>query len=125
MFKTYFSISIFLFFGYGSIAQSKFCGMSSQLNIQGKQATIDDKQELQLNQAAHQYIKQNTETNRTTVEIPIVFHIIHEGGPENIADSILINEVNVLNQRYSNTGIYNYVDGVNTNIQFCLASVDP
>jgi hypothetical protein len=63
--------------------------------------------------------------NGSTVEIPIVFHIIHQNGPENIADSVLITEVMRINQRFSNTGMFNYADGVNVNIQFCLASIDP
>jgi hypothetical protein len=108
-------------------AQNSLCGMNQNNIEQAALRAQFNQKEIQLNSLATQYIQQNVgnANNGSNVEIPVVFHIIHEGGPENIADSVLINEIIVLNQRYANTGNYNYADGVNTNIQFCLASVDP
>jgi hypothetical protein len=108
-------------------AQHNFCGNSLNSLYRSSFADEPHQKEIMLNKLVSEYMQQNVghTTSGSTVEIPIVFHIIHEGGPENIADSIIINEVNVLNQRFSNTGNYNYVDGINTNIQFCLASTDP
>jgi hypothetical protein len=127
MHKISLAIYIFLILIYDCQAQNIHCGLSMQNSYQASQSANIAHQELLLNNLAYQYLQQNVGNmiNGSTVEIPIVFHIIHEGGPENIADSVLINEINVLNQRYANTGNYNYTDGVNTNIQFCLASVDP
>jgi len=60
-----------------------------------------------------------------TYVIPIVFHIIHNGGPENISDSRVIQCLKDLNEAFSNTGVYAQTAGINTNIQFCLAVQDP
>ena len=57
--------------------------------------------------------------------IPVVFHIIHEGGPENIPDDAVHQSIDLLNDAFSNNGAYATEQGVNTGIQFCLAAVDP
>ena len=61
----------------------------------------------------------------TTVTLPVVVHIIHNNGPENISDTRVLAAIQHLNEAFANTGYYNPADGVNTNIQFCLAQRDP
>jgi len=67
-----------------------------------------------------------------TIVIPVVFHIIHMNGPENIADEQLHNAIEVLNKDFSanNTDLYQVIDefaGIvaNVDIQFRLARKDP
>ncbi len=62
---------------------------------------------------------------KTIYTIPIVFHIMHQNGPENISDATVIQAVNELNQRFQNSGSYFDASGHAVDIQFCLASVDP
>jgi PKD repeat protein len=62
---------------------------------------------------------------KTTYTIPLVFHIMHQNGPENISDATVIQAVNELNQRYQNSGQFYDATGHPVDIQFCLASVDP
>jgi PKD repeat protein len=57
--------------------------------------------------------------------VPVVFHVIHQNGPENVSDSVLQAEIVALNQYFSNSGPYFQATGVDVGIQFCLASVDP
>ena len=59
------------------------------------------------------------------VVLPVVVHIIHDNGPENISDVQVMTAIQHLNEAYANTGYYDPSDGVNTNIQFCLAERDP
>jgi gliding motility-associated-like protein len=59
------------------------------------------------------------------VTLPIVVHIVHNNGPENISDAQAIAGVQYLNQAFANTGFYNPADGVDCQIQFCLAKRDP
>jgi hypothetical protein len=108
-------------------AQNNFCGTSQNNSRHPTLRGEFNQKEIQLNNLAYQYLQQNVGNiiNGSTVEIPIVFHIIHQNGPENIADSVLVTEVMRINQRFSNSGMFNYADGVNVNIQFCLASIDP
>ncbi len=57
--------------------------------------------------------------------LPVVFHIIHQNGPENISDAAVLTAFDNLNDAYSNTNFYGGNDGVDTKIQFCLAKRDP
>ena len=56
--------------------------------------------------------------------IPVVFHVIHQGGPENIPDSIIIDAINDVNLRLSKQAPFNFANGAEVNFQLCLASVD-
>ena len=57
--------------------------------------------------------------------LPIVVHIIHDNGLENITDAMVLQGVQHLNDAFANVGYYNPNTGVNTQIQFCLAKQDP
>lgn len=57
--------------------------------------------------------------------IPVVFHIIHEGGTENISDAAIQTSLDYLNQSFANTGPYDPGTGVPTDIDFCLAKRTP
>ncbi|NOT36670.1 MAG: PKD domain-containing protein [Saprospiraceae bacterium] len=56
--------------------------------------------------------------------IPVVIHIIHNNGSENISDSQVLQGLKDLNDAYSNSGGYKNLKGVKTDIQFCLALQD-
>jgi PKD repeat protein len=56
--------------------------------------------------------------------IPTVVHVIHNGGAENISEETVENAIEWLNDAYSNQGYYEYADGVDVQIRFCLAHVD-
>ena len=73
---------------------------------------------------------------RNTYTIPVVFHIIHKGeavgSGTNISDAQILSAVDALNRDFAATsadgGIAQSTVPVaagNTNIQFCLASIDP
>src|SRR5690349_12957534 len=55
------------------------------------------------------------------VTLPVVVHIIHNGGSENISDARAMTAIQNLNAAFANTGFYDPSNGVNTEIQFCLA----
>ncbi len=69
---------------------------------------------------------------KSTYIIPIVFHIVHEYGNENISDAQVYDQVAILNRdfRKLNTDINLLVAGYDTiaadaNIEFRLATIDP
>ena len=65
-------------------------------------------------------------TQRTTNYIlPVVFHVIHQNGTENISDALVNAGLQHLNAAFANTGYYDQNTGVDTEIQFCLAKRDP
>lgn len=64
--------------------------------------------------------------------IPVVFHVLHENGPENISDAQIFDAMEVLNRDYAmlNTDVNNAVAGYDTlaaaaGIKFKLAAIDP
>ena len=57
--------------------------------------------------------------------VPVVVHIVHQDGPENLPDELVVDAIGFLNEAMSNNGDYQNDLGVNTDIQFCLAAVDP
>ncbi|MCB0521628.1 MAG: T9SS type A sorting domain-containing protein [Saprospiraceae bacterium] len=57
--------------------------------------------------------------------LPVVVHIIHDGGSENIPDAQVLQGIQDLNDAYANVGYYDPTTGVDTRIQFCLAKRDP
>lgn len=71
-------------------------------------------------------------TSKTTYLIPIVFHIIHENGAENISDAQVYDQMDILNEDFQmlNTDVANAVAGFDTiagsaGITFKLAAIDP
>jgi len=58
--------------------------------------------------------------------IPVVVHVIHTGGVENISDDLIKSQIEVLNEDFGHYGAYNTDSrGVDTRIRFCLAKIDP
>ncbi|MBR9919426.1 MAG: hypothetical protein GYB31_01210 [Bacteroidetes bacterium] len=57
--------------------------------------------------------------------LPVVVHIIHDNGPENISDASVIQGIQNLNDAFANVGYYDQGAGVAVPVQFCLAQQDP
>ncbi|MFN0189627.1 MAG: M43 family zinc metalloprotease [Bacteroidia bacterium] len=62
--------------------------------------------------------------SQTMHTIPVVVHIIHNNGPENISDIQVQQAIQDMNLAFMNQGNYYHLDGVAVNIQFCLATRD-
>lgn len=76
--------------------------------------------------------QQRTKNNQRIYEIPIVFHIVHNNNQENIPDSVIFNQVEILNEcfRRKNADTSNtreeFLDLVgDAKIEFKLADTDP
>lgn len=67
----------------------------------------------------------NDQATRPTITIPVVVHIIHQNGAENISDAEVIAGIEEMNLRFRNEAPYYDATGSSVGIQFCLASVDP
>ena len=88
--------------------------------LKQKQADIE--------QQAYQYFqKQNQGVEKTLPDfvLPVVVHIIHNNGAENLPDAVVEQGIQDLNDAFANVGYYNPNTGVDTRIQFCLAKRDP
>lgn len=59
------------------------------------------------------------------VTLPVVVHIVHDNGPENITDARVLTGIQQLNEAFANMAYYDQGTGTNTMIQFCLAQRTP
>ncbi|MBN4072106.1 choice-of-anchor J domain-containing protein [Flavobacteriales bacterium AH-315-E23] len=58
--------------------------------------------------------------------IPVAVHIVHQGGVENISDSQVRSAITALNNDYRKIpGTKGHASGVDTEIEFALATIDP
>lgn len=57
--------------------------------------------------------------------LPVVVHIVHQNGFENISDGEVERAIEWLNDGFANINYYDQNVGVDTRIQFCLAQRDP
>ena len=58
--------------------------------------------------------------------IPVVVHVIHDGGTNNISDAQIQSQIAILNEDFRKKIATNgYGNGVDTDIEFCLAKKDP
>ncbi len=119
--------------GYLNCGTDEIMRKAFSLNPQLKQEFLKEEARYeQIDQEAttHQYKDQEKAVTIST--IPIVFHIIHEGGQENISDAQVIDAVRILNNDYRklNSDTANIVSSFRTiasdvQIQFRLAQKDP
>ena len=84
-----------------------------------------EKQLLAFTKARKALNNQQQRINAVPEVLPVVVHIIHNNGSENITDAQAITAIQHLNEAYANTGYYDPAQGVDTRIQFCLAQRDP
>ncbi|NVO01277.1 MAG: T9SS type A sorting domain-containing protein [Bacteroidetes bacterium] len=84
--------------------------------------------EIKLNKVLYQKALESatlTKDAKIILNIPVVVHLIHQNGPENLADASIVSAINQMNQRFQNSAPYFDATGNAVNIQFCLASIDP
>lgn len=68
----------------------------------------------------------SSKTQRSAYQtIPVVVHVVHNNGPENISDGQVINAIQYLNETFENTTYYDPTTGVKVKIDFCLSIRDP
>jgi len=104
----------------GFCAQAELHRQKLQADETYRQASR--RMEAQLYAAVQQPSSQRAPVRHT---LPVVFHIIHDNGSENISDAQIDEALQHLNDAFANVGYYNPAAGVDTEIAFCLARRDP
>ncbi|MBD98803.1 MAG: PKD domain-containing protein [Verrucomicrobia bacterium] len=75
------------------------------------------------NKKARQNQKSGSDTIRV---IPMVVHVIHNGGPENISMAQINSSIQIINEDFGKlAGTNGAGNGVDTRVRFCLAKKDP
>ncbi|MEO8087962.1 MAG: M43 family zinc metalloprotease [Bacteroidota bacterium] len=123
--------SLFCLFSIHAFAQSDLqCGTDRAMKT-----LFESRPGIKLKLDQHERVRSgihNSLNSSASYTIPIVFHILHLGGPENISDSQVIDAVRILNRDYAKQNpdtteiipaFQSFADS--TQIQFELATVDP
>ena len=63
--------------------------------------------------------------SKAVITLPVVFHVIHDNGVENVSAERIDRELENLNAAFANTAYYNPATGVDVEVQFCLARRTP
>lgn len=107
------------------------CG-TDELMRQLRQSPNFDQHEQQQNIELRNYLlkqaQQSLEKSRPRPPIqtlPIVVHVIHQNGDENISFDQILQGVSDLNEGFANVNSYDRGSGLDTEIRFCLATIDP
>ena len=116
----FFSLVLFLA-SISTIAQQEPC----LFDYQPKALTAKVEQRIQT--AAKSYLYRSESKSHDTLRtIPVVVHVVHEGGAENISDSQIHSQILVLNQDFQKLqGSPGNGAGANALLQFKLAKIDP
>jgi PKD repeat protein len=114
-------------------AQHNHCGTDEFYHEQIKNNPTLKNLENQFNLECERLLKTKKIEKRATVyTIPVVFHVVHTNGPENISRAQIIDQIRILNEDYSytnanKTALRTQFKGIagSADIKFVLASIDP
>lgn len=114
--------SLLILLSTTAVAQAPACGHDAY------RSTLS-RQQLQNQERLDRLIAERSASGqaRTSVAgtIPVVVHVIHQNGPENITQAQVQTAIDQLNDAFANAGAFADANGVNTGISFCLAARDP
>ena len=129
------TVAICYVFLTAAMAQErKHCFTTEMYNRKMLQHPEMKQSEMELEAFTQQYASthSNQRQTNTVLIIPVVFHIIHDFGGENISDAQVLDAVRILNRDYrlQNTDINQLIPAfqglaVDCEIEFRLASLDP
>lgn len=123
-----FFLSFLLLWSYSISAQPQRCGKDAKLNERLQEnpelVNLIDFQ----NKEIANFVPSNKA--RAVITIPVVVHVVYRTSSQNVSDAQIYSQINSLNEDYRrlNTDAINTPTGfsaVDTEIEFCLASVDP
>jgi hypothetical protein len=111
------------------------CGTDSYIEKLKQNNAAFNQQQQQLEQAVQQASQNNRGgqyLQQATVSIPVVFHVIYNTPEENISDEQLLSQLSILNADFrrknadaAQTPSYFQPFAADTEIEFCLATLDP
>jgi len=109
--------------GYAQKTPDFSCGFDELLKSTKETGNQSFEDQLRLHLSNRQHADNGS---GTPYIIPVVVHIIHDGGPENIPDAQIIAAIDHLNEGFAAQGYFAQQGAtVNSQIQFCMAKRDP
>lgn len=94
--------------------------------INNKKSLLETEQKIQAAIRKKLSVSFKKASSDSTRIIPVVVHIIHDGGTENISEAQVQSQIQILNEDYGKLpGTNGDGNGVDTKVRFCLAKKDP
>lgn len=119
----YFLAFTLLLINWGLFSQSLQCG-TDVMRFQ-KVPPIYEIQQKKLDEDYAFLIKNKKwQRVRQVYTIPVVVHIIHDNTLGDITDAQVLDGIQYMNDAFANVGAYQTPDGINCEIEFCLAKRD-
>ncbi|MEM9886632.1 MAG: M43 family zinc metalloprotease [Bacteroidota bacterium] len=111
-----------LSFLYISVLAQKHYGCASMEALATQEQVALEK----MNERLYKDLSQPTSPkNDSIIRLPVVVHIVHREGVENISDEQVYRGIQHLNDAFANQNRYDRGEGVDTRICFCLAKIAP
>jgi len=122
--KNLFKTAILIFICKASLAQNpEPCYFDKYQRTNKK---VIEKAELEIQKGLDKTKQKLLSHNPNLKIIPVVVHVIHDGGSNNISDAQIQSQITVLNEDFRKKIATNgFGTGVDTEIEFCLAKKDP
>jgi PKD repeat protein len=124
----FFFVFVLTFIAFRVFSQNNPCAFDKIIMRQKAAGFQIQEVEQTIQVQARQILSRNNARaqNDTVYFIPVVVHVIHNGGPENISDAQIQSQIQVLNEDFRKmSGTNGAGNGVDTKIQFCLAGKNP
>ena len=130
--KQIFTLLVAVFALQQSTLAQRVCGTTEyQMTLEQEDPSIINRRE-EIEQFTRDYLINNPQGDRALVTIPVVVHVVYNTAAENISDAQIQSQITVLNQdfRKLNADVANTPGAFaglasDSNIEFCLATVDP
>ncbi|WP_299818222.1 M43 family zinc metalloprotease [uncultured Pontibacter sp.] len=126
-----------LYFTLPAAAQQRNCGTEAYIQTLKQSDAGFEQMHEQARQAVQQALKQQNNAQylrqaASTITIPVVFHVLYYNSTQNISDEQLLSQLSILNADFRrknadavNTPSYFQPFAADTEIEFCLATIDP
>ena len=129
--KKTFTLAIICFLTFGAIfAQERNCSSMENLEYRMQQDPNLEQRMQQIETYTENAVQlmQSSRIDGNIITIPVVVHVIYSNSNENISDAQILSQIQVLNDdfRRLNADADNaWSQAADTEIQFCMATVDP
>ncbi len=111
------------------MGQQRNCGTMEHLEMMQQEYPKMATNMAEIESRTQQFIKNGEHLEKNaTITIPVVVHVVYKTNAQNISDAQVQSQIDVLNEdfRRMNADANNqWSQAADTNIEFCLASVDP
>ncbi|MEZ4775242.1 MAG: hypothetical protein R3D00_18805 [Bacteroidia bacterium] len=124
-FQLLFSLVLFLIPSVLFAQPERSCNTMDYLDIQLQENPQMEAQMSRIEQFTQNYINNhNGNSQRAVITIPTVVHVVYRSSSQNVSTAQIQSQIDVLNADFGTKG-NSWPQGADSEIAFCLASVDP